>query len=130
MKQKKMIKLSSDSENANVYKNKWSKQKKQNPEIPPAWFLAGARSFPSFPLKNEETQLGTNKTFRPGQELQTLKRIRAHLRRINKPTIKTIQSPDGDLIDCVLSNLQPAFDHPELKRQKPLALEFYFLRKF
>ncbi|KAF1867770.1 hypothetical protein Lal_00050203, partial [Lupinus albus] len=30
------------------------------------------------------------------------------------------QSPDGDLIDCVLSHMQPAFDHPELKGQKPL----------
>lgn len=31
-----------------------------------------------------------------------------------------MQSPDGDVIDCVLSHLQPAFDHPELKGQKPL----------
>lgn len=31
-----------------------------------------------------------------------------------------IQSPDGDVIDCVLSHLQPAFDHPELKGQMPL----------
>ncbi|GMN41518.1 hypothetical protein TIFTF001_010740 [Ficus carica] len=30
------------------------------------------------------------------------------------------QSPDGDLIDCVLSHKQPAFDHPLLKGQKPL----------
>ncbi|GFZ12015.1 NEP-interacting protein, putative [Actinidia rufa] len=29
-------------------------------------------------------------------------------------------SPDGDVIDCVLSHLQPAFDHPQLKGQKPL----------
>ncbi|XP_042496181.1 uncharacterized protein LOC122075278 [Macadamia integrifolia] len=48
------------------------------------------------------------------------KRISAHLRRINKPSVKTIQSPDGDLIDCVPLHLQPAFDHPELKGQKPL----------
>ncbi|KAJ4972932.1 hypothetical protein NE237_006106 [Protea cynaroides] len=74
----------------------------------------------SIPLQNDETQLQTNQTFRPGQELQRLKRIRAHLRKINKPAVKTIQSPDGDLIDCVLSHLQPAFDHPELKGQKPL----------
>ncbi|CAI0431036.1 unnamed protein product, partial [Linum tenue] len=30
------------------------------------------------------------------------------------------QSPDGDVIDCVPSHQQPAFDHPQLKGQKPL----------
>ncbi|MBA0696488.1 hypothetical protein Goari_003035 [Gossypium aridum] len=30
-----------------------------------------------------------------------------------------MQSPDGDVIDCVLSHLQPAFDHPALQGQKP-----------
>ncbi|GMN45965.1 hypothetical protein TIFTF001_015136 [Ficus carica] len=30
------------------------------------------------------------------------------------------RSPDGDVIDCVLAHLQPAFDHPELKGKKPL----------
>ncbi|THU71662.1 hypothetical protein C4D60_Mb04t03840 [Musa balbisiana] len=38
----------------------------------------------------------------------------------NKPSLKTVQSPDGDLIDCVPSHLQPAFDHPKLKGLKPL----------
>ena len=33
-----------------------------------------------------------------------------------------LQSPDGDVIDCVPSHLQPAFDHPELKGQKPLVI--------
>lgn len=33
-----------------------------------------------------------------------------------------MQSPDGDLIDCVLSHLQPAFDHPQLKGMNPLVL--------
>ena len=33
-----------------------------------------------------------------------------------------LQSPDGDVIDCVLSHLQPAFDHPQLEGQKPLVL--------
>ncbi|EPS58032.1 hypothetical protein M569_16785, partial [Genlisea aurea] len=28
--------------------------------------------------------------------------------------------PDGDIIDCVLSHKQPAFDHPELRGQRPL----------
>ncbi|XP_028778304.1 uncharacterized protein LOC114734818 [Neltuma alba] len=62
----------------------------------------------------------TNQTFRPGPELLKLKRIRAHLKKINKPSVKTIKSPDGDLIDCVLSHQQPAFDHPQLKGKKPL----------
>ncbi|KAK9278928.1 hypothetical protein L1049_028509 [Liquidambar formosana] len=56
-----------------------------------------------------------NQTFRPGQELQRWKRVHAYLRKINKPS-----SPDGDVIDCVLSHLQPAFDHPQLRGQKPL----------
>ncbi|KAH9624563.1 hypothetical protein KSS87_000717, partial [Heliosperma pusillum] len=29
-------------------------------------------------------------------------------------------SPDGDVLDCVQSHLQPAFDHPKLKGHKPL----------
>ncbi|XP_052184153.1 uncharacterized protein LOC127796181 [Diospyros lotus] len=61
-----------------------------------------------------------NQTFRPGNEQKKLHIIRAHLKKINKPSVKTIQSPDGDLIDCVESHLQPAFDHPQLKGQKPL----------
>ncbi|CAK9227767.1 unnamed protein product [Sphagnum troendelagicum] len=51
------------------------------------------------------------------------------LHRLNKPPVKTIQSPDGDLIDCVLSTLQPAFEHPLLKNhtiEKPPS----FLLKF
>ncbi|KAJ9535389.1 hypothetical protein OSB04_un001498 [Centaurea solstitialis] len=30
------------------------------------------------------------------------------------------QSPDGDIIECVLTHLQPAFDRPELKAIVPL----------
>ncbi|XP_020579032.1 uncharacterized protein LOC110023789 [Phalaenopsis equestris] len=37
------------------------------------------------------------------------------LRRVNKPALKSIQSPDGDVIDCVHIAHQPAFDHPFLK---------------
>ncbi|XP_041013166.1 uncharacterized protein LOC121256437 [Juglans microcarpa x Juglans regia] len=61
-----------------------------------------------------------NQTFRPEEESQKLKTIRSRLRKINKPAVKTIQSPDGDHIDCVVSHLQPAFDHPLLKGKKPL----------
>ncbi|KAL9314103.1 hypothetical protein ACSQ67_019555 [Phaseolus vulgaris] len=56
-----------------------------------------------------------NHTFRPPHELLKLRRVRAHLKRINKPP-----SPDGDLIDCVLSHQQPAFDHPKLRGHTPL----------
>lgn len=61
-----------------------------------------------------------NQTIRSGEELQKLKMIRDHLMKINKPSVKTIQSPDGDLIDCVVTHEQPAFDHLQLKGQKPL----------
>ncbi|KAH1080573.1 hypothetical protein J1N35_020334 [Gossypium stocksii] len=60
-----------------------------------------------------------NHTFKPAKDIQKLRRINAYLKKINKPAVKTIQSPDGDIIDCVLSHLQPAFDHPELRGQKP-----------
>jgi len=33
-----------------------------------------------------------------------------------------LQSPDGDLIDCVLSHQQPAFDHPKLRGHTPLVI--------
>ncbi|CAA6667305.1 unnamed protein product [Spirodela intermedia] len=41
--------------------------------------------------------------------------VQRHLKRLNKPAVKTIQSPDGDTIDCVHVSNQPAFDHPFLK---------------
>eukprot|EP00250_Pteridium_aquilinum_P021678 c25195_g13_i1 orf=484-1764(-) len=47
-----------------------------------------------------------------------LARTREHLRRLNKPAIRSIQSPDGDVIDCVLLSHQPAFDHPKLKNHE------------
>ncbi|KAG6593345.1 hypothetical protein SDJN02_12190 [Cucurbita argyrosperma subsp. argyrosperma] len=38
-----------------------------------------------------------------------------HLKKLNKPAVKSIKSPDGDIIDCVHMAHQPAFDHPLLK---------------
>ncbi|KAJ6314763.1 hypothetical protein OIU78_018280 [Salix suchowensis] len=38
--------------------------------------------------------------------------VRHRLKRLNKPPVKTIKSPDGDIIDCVDIAHQPAFDHP------------------
>lgn len=44
--------------------------------------------------------------------------VQLHLKRLNKPAVSTIQSPDGDTIDCILISQQPAFDHPLLKDHK------------
>ncbi|OMO61398.1 hypothetical protein CCACVL1_23547 [Corchorus capsularis] len=44
--------------------------------------------------------------------------VQKHLNRLNKPAVKTIESPDGDIIDCVHISHQPAFDHPYLKDHK------------
>ncbi|KAG1368778.1 hypothetical protein COCNU_14G012460 [Cocos nucifera] len=41
--------------------------------------------------------------------------VRQHQKRLNKPVVKSIKSPDGDIIDCVHISHQPAFDHPLLK---------------
>ncbi|XP_010923364.1 protein neprosin-like [Elaeis guineensis] len=42
-------------------------------------------------------------------------RVQQYLKRLNKSTIKSIKSPDGDIIDCVHIYHQPAFDHPLLE---------------
>ncbi|CAM8888639.1 unnamed protein product [Rhodiola kirilowii] len=47
-----------------------------------------------------------------------LARIHRHLDKINKAPVLTIQSPDGDIIDCVHKRKQPALDHPLLKNHK------------
>ncbi|XVE90049.1 hypothetical protein DITRI_Ditri20bG0045400 [Diplodiscus trichospermus] len=47
-----------------------------------------------------------------------LERIQKHLKNINKPAVITIESPDGDIIDCVHKRKQPALDHPLLKNHK------------
>lgn len=41
-----------------------------------------------------------------------------------------LQSPDGDLIDCVPLHLQPAFDHPMLKGHKPLVGKYILASSF
>ncbi|TVU11234.1 hypothetical protein EJB05_44807 [Eragrostis curvula] len=80
---------------------------------------AASATIPRSRSANDATGNATAK-LRPGKELLRYKRIRALLKKLNKPSVKTIQSPDGDLIDCVPCNLQPAFDHPMFKGQKPL----------
>ncbi|CAN6476985.1 unnamed protein product [Victoria cruziana] len=47
-----------------------------------------------------------------------LARIHEHLKKINKPPVRKIQSLDGDIIDCVHLHKQPALDHPLLKNHK------------
>lgn len=47
-----------------------------------------------------------------------LARIERHLKKINKPAVYTIESPDGDIIDCVHKRKQPALDHALLKNHK------------
>ncbi|KAK9063463.1 hypothetical protein SSX86_017333 [Deinandra increscens subsp. villosa] len=59
-----------------------------------------------------------NRTSMTGNKSKKIKLNNDHLRKINKPFIKSIKSPDGDIIDCVLFHLQPAFDLPELKGKK------------
>ncbi|PKA61711.1 hypothetical protein AXF42_Ash008541 [Apostasia shenzhenica] len=73
---------------------------------------------PAFPF------LEANITFGSSKEIRKYRRIQSRLIWLNKPSLRTFQacsiSPDGDIIDCVPSHLQPAFDHPLLKGQTPL----------
>ncbi|EPS60618.1 hypothetical protein M569_14184, partial [Genlisea aurea] len=39
------------------------------------------------------------------------------LRELNKPYVKSINSPDGDIIDCVDIRNQPSFDDPAMKNR-------------
>ncbi|KAK8946776.1 hypothetical protein KSP39_PZI006803 [Platanthera zijinensis] len=61
----------------------------------------------------------SNTLFSGGQLIRKKKTAQLG-RSLNKPSNKTIQSPDGDIIDCIPSHLQPAFDHPKLMGQAPL----------
>ncbi|CAH9095516.1 unnamed protein product [Cuscuta europaea] len=82
------------------------------------FFLSAPR--PACSTAADGGDLPATQAFRPGNHSRKLKMIKARLMMINKPPVKTIQSPDGDIIDCVLTHKQPAFDHPLLKGQKPL----------
>ncbi|RWW33236.1 hypothetical protein GW17_00002064 [Ensete ventricosum] len=39
------------------------------------------------------SETAANHTFRPGEQLRMYRRIRAHVKRLNKPPVKTIQDP-------------------------------------
>ncbi|KAL0302982.1 UNVERIFIED_CONTAM: hypothetical protein Sradi_6166300 [Sesamum radiatum] len=79
--------------------------------------------FPLVFLAQESIAISTSNSlnysnFRPQISSLRLARIQRHLDRINKPPVLTIQSPDGDIIDCVHRRKQPALDHPLLKNHK------------
>ncbi|KAK9076180.1 hypothetical protein SSX86_004513 [Deinandra increscens subsp. villosa] len=84
------------------------------------FFLLFSTVFPATSASQFEDFRRLNQTFRPGEESKKMRLIRTHLMKINKPSVKTIQSPDGDIMDCVMVHHQPAFDHPVLKGTKPL----------
>ncbi|KAL2974235.1 hypothetical protein AAZX31_14G091900 [Glycine max] len=44
--------------------------------------------------------------------------VERKLNHLRRHSLKTIQSEDGDVIDCIDINKQPAFDHPALKGHK------------
>ncbi|CAH9080496.1 unnamed protein product [Cuscuta epithymum] len=69
--------------------------------------------------KSQANQTSLNSTRSSGHVSSLrLARIEKHLNSINKSPLFTIQSPDGDIIDCVHQRKQPAFDHPLLKNHK------------
>ncbi|TQD73976.1 hypothetical protein C1H46_040493 [Malus baccata] len=76
--------------------------------------------FQNFSLSVEAAYSGKLKYTRHNKQVSSLRleRIEKHLNKINKPAVMTIQSPDGDIIDCVHKRKQPALDHPLLKNHK------------
>ncbi|CAF1779785.1 hypothetical protein HID58_088799 [Brassica napus] len=66
------------------------------------------------------TQVSAVNYTKPHRQVSSLRaeRIQKHLNKINKTPVFTIQSPDGDVIDCVPKRKQPALDHPLLKHHK------------
>ncbi|KAK4759347.1 hypothetical protein SAY87_022478 [Trapa incisa] len=70
--------------------------------------------FSSFPI----TVSSLNYTNHREVSSLRMNRIQRHLGKINKPPILIIESPDGDIIDCIHKRKQPALDHPLLKNHK------------
>nr|VDD09384.1 unnamed protein product [Brassica oleracea] len=48
--------------------------------------------------------------------------IELRLKQLNKQALKSIESSDGEIIDCIPIAKQPAFDHPMLKNHMIQAL--------
>ncbi|CAN6373653.1 unnamed protein product [Urochloa humidicola] len=59
------------------------------------------------------------------RSVQRRRQARSLLKSVNKDPLKSIQSPDGDVIDCVHISKQPAFDHPFLKNHTILMRPSY-----
>ncbi|TVU26696.1 hypothetical protein EJB05_29252, partial [Eragrostis curvula] len=55
------------------------------------------------------------------------RQVQSLLRRLNKPPVASIQSPDGDIMDCVHISKQPAFDDPFLKNHTIQMRPSYYL---
>eukprot|EP00250_Pteridium_aquilinum_P014665 c22130_g1_i1 orf=218-1579(+) len=72
--------------------------------------------FPPFNLSHTLENHNLNLRDLPTNELHP--GVQRKLAEVNKPAIKSIQSPDGDVIDCVPIDKQPALDHPKLKGHK------------
>ncbi|KAD5802709.1 hypothetical protein E3N88_14069 [Mikania micrantha] len=53
-------------------------------------------------------------------------KVHKHLNLLNKAPVKSIESPDGDTIDCVHIAHQPAFDHPILKNHTIIKVCMFF----
>ncbi|KAL8544544.1 hypothetical protein ACS0TY_004931 [Phlomoides rotata] len=71
-----------------------------------------------FLQESESVSTSFNYTKNPRVSSLRLARIQKHLDKINKPPVFTIESPDGDIIDCVHKRKQPALDHPLLKNHR------------
>ncbi|KAH6801647.1 carboxyl-terminal peptidase [Perilla frutescens var. frutescens] len=71
-------------------------------------------------LWQESSAISTSLNYTKYKQISSLRvaRIQRHLDKINKSPVLTIQSPDGDMIDCVHKRKQPALDHPLLKHHK------------
>ncbi|RVW16842.1 hypothetical protein CK203_098155 [Vitis vinifera] len=83
---------------------------------PPCHFLSHSRTNSIHTPFRSQHRLEYSKDKQPSG--LTLERIQKHSNKINKPTVMTIESPDGDIIDCIDKWKQPAFDHPLLKNHK------------
>lgn len=89
-----------------------------------AWFLA-ILCLPhlSYSLKNphldfRDSPSNFNLPQRTSPITEQQSGVHRKLSEVNKPAIKSIQSTDGDIIDCVPIDKQPALDHPKLKDHK------------
>ncbi|XP_020112710.1 uncharacterized protein LOC109727175 [Ananas comosus] len=89
-----------------------------SPPPPPALLVLLLLVFVAVVCEETTHASALNAATTMGVSPQKLERIQRYLEKINKPAVKSIKSPDGDIIDCVLMDKQLAFDHPLLKNHK------------